>query len=239
MEKRYLFTPGPDARAARGARGRWPSRWCTTAAPTSASIYERCSSGCSRSSAPRATCCSSRLRHGRDGLRGREPRRAGRPRRGRRRGRVRRALGRRSASTTGSRCSGSTTTGARCPCRTRSARRSPRAAPAIVFCTQSETSTGVVSDVQALKAAVGDATLVVDAVSSLGAVPLETDAWGIDVVVSRLAEGADVPARPRDGERRRAALGHAAARRGASTSTGARRRRRRRSSTRPSRRRCR
>ena len=27
-------------------------------------------------------------------------------------------------------------------------------------------------------------TLVVDAISSLGAVPLETDAWGIDVVVS-------------------------------------------------------
>jgi len=53
----------------------------------------------------------------------------------------------------------------------------------VVFCTQSETSTGVVTDVQALKAAVGDATLVVDAISSLGAVPLETDAWGIDVVV--------------------------------------------------------
>jgi serine---pyruvate transaminase len=53
-----------------------------------------------------------------------------------------------------------------------------------VFCTQSETSTGVVTDVQAIKAAVGDARLVVDAVSSLGAVPLETDAWGIDVVVS-------------------------------------------------------
>ena len=48
----------------------------------------------------------------------------------------------------------------------------------IVFCTQSETSTGVVADIQALKAAVGDAVLVVDAVSSLGAVPLETDAWG-------------------------------------------------------------
>jgi aspartate aminotransferase-like enzyme len=31
---------------------------------------------------------------------------------------------------------------------------------------------------------VGDAILVVDAVSSLGAVPLETAAWGIDVVVS-------------------------------------------------------
>jgi aspartate aminotransferase-like enzyme len=55
---------------------------------------------------------------------------------------------------------------------------------AIVFCTQSETSTGVVADVQALKAAVGDAVLVVDAVSSLGAVPLETDAWSIDVVLS-------------------------------------------------------
>jgi aspartate aminotransferase-like enzyme len=55
---------------------------------------------------------------------------------------------------------------------------------AIVFCTHSETSTGVVSDVQGLKAAVGDVVVAVDAVSSLGAVPLETDAWGIDVVLS-------------------------------------------------------
>jgi aspartate aminotransferase-like enzyme len=54
----------------------------------------------------------------------------------------------------------------------------------VVFCQQSDTSTGVVSDVRAVKDAVGDATLVVDAVSSLGAVPLETDAWNIDVVVS-------------------------------------------------------
>jgi aspartate aminotransferase-like enzyme len=54
----------------------------------------------------------------------------------------------------------------------------------IVYCTHSETSTGVVSDVQSLKAAVGDAVLVVDAISSLGAVPLDTDAWGIDVVLS-------------------------------------------------------
>ena len=54
----------------------------------------------------------------------------------------------------------------------------------VVFCNQSETSTGVVIDVQAVKAAIGEATLVVDAVSSLGAVPLETDAWGIDVAVS-------------------------------------------------------
>jgi aspartate aminotransferase-like enzyme len=53
-----------------------------------------------------------------------------------------------------------------------------------VFCQQSDTSTGVVADVQAIKEAVGDATLVVDAISSLGAVPLETDEWGIDVVIS-------------------------------------------------------
>jgi aspartate aminotransferase-like enzyme len=54
----------------------------------------------------------------------------------------------------------------------------------IVFCQQSDTSTGVVADVQAIKEAVGDATLVVDAISSLGAVPLETDEWNIDVVIS-------------------------------------------------------
>jgi len=53
-----------------------------------------------------------------------------------------------------------------------------------VFCQHSDTSTGVISDVRAVKQAVGDATLVVDAVSSLGAVPLEMDEWGIDVVVS-------------------------------------------------------
>ena len=50
----------------------------------------------------------------------------------------------------------------------------------------SETSTGVVADVQALAAAAKDAgaLVVVDAISWLGAVPLETDAWGLDVVVS-------------------------------------------------------
>jgi serine---pyruvate transaminase len=55
-----------------------------------------------------------------------------------------------------------------------------------VFLTHSETSTGVVCDLQALAAAVNEhgALSVVDAVSSLGAVPLETDAWGLDVVVS-------------------------------------------------------
>jgi aspartate aminotransferase-like enzyme len=55
-----------------------------------------------------------------------------------------------------------------------------------VWVVHSETSTGVVSDVQALAAAAKEhgALIVVDAVSSLGAVPCETDAWGLDVVVS-------------------------------------------------------
>src|SRR5204863_7681985 len=55
-----------------------------------------------------------------------------------------------------------------------------------VYLTHSETSTGVVCDVQALASVAKEAgaLVVVDAVSSLGAVPLETDAWELDVVVS-------------------------------------------------------
>jgi serine---pyruvate transaminase len=56
----------------------------------------------------------------------------------------------------------------------------------VVLLVHSETSTGVVSDIQSLVAACNDAGAisVVDAISSLGAVPLETDAWGVDVVVT-------------------------------------------------------
>ena len=56
----------------------------------------------------------------------------------------------------------------------------------VVFVVHSETSTGVVADVQALSQAAHEAgaLVVVDAVSSLGAVPLETDAWDLDVVVA-------------------------------------------------------
>jgi serine---pyruvate transaminase len=56
----------------------------------------------------------------------------------------------------------------------------------VVFVVHSETSTGVVCDLQALASAVREAgaVLVVDAVSSLAAVPVETDAWGLDVVVA-------------------------------------------------------
>jgi aspartate aminotransferase-like enzyme len=56
----------------------------------------------------------------------------------------------------------------------------------VVFVVHSETSTGVVSDIHAIAQASREvgALVVVDAVSSLGAVPLETDAWGLDVVVA-------------------------------------------------------
>jgi aspartate aminotransferase-like enzyme len=49
-----------------------------------------------------------------------------------------------------------------------------------------ETSTGVVADVEALAAAAKPfgALVAVDAISSLGAIPLETDVWAVDVVVS-------------------------------------------------------
>ena len=55
-----------------------------------------------------------------------------------------------------------------------------------VLLTHSETSTGVVSDLRAHAEAIrtSGAHVVVDAVSSLGALPLEMDAWGIDVVCS-------------------------------------------------------
>ncbi|MFL5919779.1 MAG: pyridoxal-phosphate-dependent aminotransferase family protein [Gaiellaceae bacterium] len=57
---------------------------------------------------------------------------------------------------------------------------------AIVFFTHSETSTGVVLDPQPFAAAAREAGALsaIDAVSSLGAVPLEMDAWGLDVVAS-------------------------------------------------------
>jgi len=55
-----------------------------------------------------------------------------------------------------------------------------------VLLTHSETSTGVVHDVESVAAAAKDAgaLVLVDAVSSLGAVPFDFDGWGIDVAVS-------------------------------------------------------
>jgi aspartate aminotransferase-like enzyme len=57
-----------------------------------------------------------------------------------------------------------------------------------VLLTHNETSTGVVNPLRELVAAVhdapGDPLAVVDGISGLGAMPFETDAWGIDLVVS-------------------------------------------------------
>ena len=56
---------------------------------------------------------------------------------------------------------------------------------AAVFATHSETSTGVLHDLEAIAAIVRQtpALLVVDAVTSLGVVDLPMDAWGVDVMV--------------------------------------------------------
>jgi aspartate aminotransferase-like enzyme len=57
-----------------------------------------------------------------------------------------------------------------------------------VLLTQNETSTAVTNPIAELaatvKAVAPDALIIVDAISGLGAVPFETDAWGLDVVVS-------------------------------------------------------
>ncbi len=55
-----------------------------------------------------------------------------------------------------------------------------------VLIQQSETSTGVIHDVETVArvAKAAGALMVVDCVSSLGAVPFEADAWGIDVAVA-------------------------------------------------------
>ncbi|MGE5397547.1 MAG: pyridoxal-phosphate-dependent aminotransferase family protein [Chitinophagales bacterium] len=52
--------------------------------------------------------------------------------------------------------------------------------------THNETSTGVVNDIKSIREAVGDypALFMVDAVSGLGAMDLQTDNWNLDVVIS-------------------------------------------------------
>jgi serine---pyruvate transaminase len=56
----------------------------------------------------------------------------------------------------------------------------------VVFLTHSDTSTGVVADIRTIAERInGSGALVaVDAISSLAAVPLDTDAWGLDAVVT-------------------------------------------------------
>jgi aspartate aminotransferase-like enzyme len=64
-----------------------------------------------------------------------------------------------------------------------------------VFVTLCETSTGAVTDIEAIGKALKDspAVLVVDAISGLGAIDLKTDAWFVDVVCSGSQKGLMLP----------------------------------------------
>lgn len=64
-----------------------------------------------------------------------------------------------------------------------------------IFITHNETSTGVTNDIQALAAARGThpALVVVDAVSSLGAVDLKMDEWSIDAVCTGSQKAMMIP----------------------------------------------
>lgn len=64
-----------------------------------------------------------------------------------------------------------------------------------VYTTLCETSTGVAIDIQKIADITKDfqAVLVVDAISALGAVPIKTDEWGLDVVVTGSQKGLMIP----------------------------------------------
>ncbi|MHB1362007.1 MAG: pyridoxal-phosphate-dependent aminotransferase family protein [Thermoleophilia bacterium] len=64
-----------------------------------------------------------------------------------------------------------------------------------VFVTHSETSTGVVNDMEAIGAAVAgsDAVLVTDSISGMGSAEIKTDAWGIDVAVAGSQKALMIP----------------------------------------------
>ncbi len=64
-----------------------------------------------------------------------------------------------------------------------------------VFVTHSETSTGVVNDMQAIGAAVADsgAVLACDSISGMGSAEIKTDAWHVDVVVAGSQKALMIP----------------------------------------------
>jgi aspartate aminotransferase-like enzyme len=66
-----------------------------------------------------------------------------------------------------------------------------------VTITHNETSTGVTNDVQALARAVRDESpdtlVLVDAVSSLGGIPVRFDEWGLDVCLASVQKGLALP----------------------------------------------
>lgn len=66
-----------------------------------------------------------------------------------------------------------------------------------VTITHNETSTGVTNDVAALaevaRLEAGDALILVDAVSSLGGIPVEVDRWGVDVCLASVQKAVGLP----------------------------------------------
>lgn len=65
-----------------------------------------------------------------------------------------------------------------------------------VFVTHSETSTGVLQDVRSVAKVVrdnSDALVVVDGITSIGALELRMDAWGLDVVMTGSQKGLMIP----------------------------------------------
>jgi len=65
--------------------------------------------------------------------------------------------------------------------------------PTLIGMVHAETSTGARSDVEPVAAGKGDALLLVDCVTSLGGIPFEADAWGIDLAYSGTQKCLGVP----------------------------------------------
>ncbi len=66
-------------------------------------------------------------------------------------------------------------------------------APSVIAVVHAETSTGVRNDIAALGAGKGDALLLVDCVTSLGGIELETDRWDVDIAYSGTQKCLGVP----------------------------------------------
>lgn len=65
--------------------------------------------------------------------------------------------------------------------------------PDVIAVVHAETSTGVRNDIEPIGAGKGDALLVVDAVTSLGGIDVEVDAWHVDVAYSGTQKCLGVP----------------------------------------------
>jgi alanine-glyoxylate transaminase/serine-glyoxylate transaminase/serine-pyruvate transaminase len=65
--------------------------------------------------------------------------------------------------------------------------------PKIIAVVHAETSTGIRNDIAPLGEGKGDALLLVDCVTSLGGMPVEIDAWGVDLAYSGTQKCLGVP----------------------------------------------